>query len=371
MHIPFCKKACHYCNFHFSTSLRLKNGFLAAILREIDLTPEKKDVEIASIYLGGGTPSLLEISEVEQILTHLRSRFDIVPEAEITLEANPDDMTLEKANAWRALGINRLSIGIQSFRESDLIWMNRSHSAAQALQCIAIAQKAGFENLSIDLIFGSPGLDMKAWTENIEKALSMQIPHLSCYALTVEPRTALDGMIRRNKKAGPDADMQAEQFLKLMEMTEAAGYEQYEISNYALPGMRSRHNSSYWEGIPYFGFGPAAHSFDGSARKWNIANNAAYIKALAEDRIPYEIETLTDTQHLNEYVMTSLRTSNGLNLERIVANWGAAERDRLIRDALPYSDKGLVSLAHGQMTLTREGKLFADGIAAELFKSER
>jgi oxygen-independent coproporphyrinogen-3 oxidase len=369
IHIPFCRKACHYCNFHFSTSLRLKNAFLEALLKEIDLTKGKRNHRIGSVYLGGGTPSLLEVTELERIMLQLKSDFDIMPDAEITMEANPDDINPTRLSEWRNAGINRLSIGIQSFREDDLKWMNRSHSAEQATSCIEMSQQAGFQNLSIDLIYGTPGLDMDSWVDNISRAMSMNIPHLSCYALTVEPSTPLHALIQRKKKEEPDAGTQAEQFLKLMDMADAAGYEHYEISNFSLPGMHSRHNSSYWQGLHYFGFGPSAHSFDGSERRWNIADNAAYIKALAEDRIPSESETLTVVQHMNEYVMTSLRTSGGIDLERISDTWGKEESDRILRESTPHAAKSLINLVGSRLVLTRQGKLFADGIAGDLFRS--
>jgi oxygen-independent coproporphyrinogen-3 oxidase len=370
IHIPFCKKACHYCNFHFSTSLKLKNELLDALLKEIILTPGKKDELIETIYFGGGTPSILELAEIHKILSLLNQEFMIAPDAEITLETNPDDITPDKATAWLAAGINRLSIGIQSFREQDLVWMNRSHSAQQAKNAIRDIKAAGFKNYSIDLIFGTPGLDTRSWETNIEEALALKIPHMSCYALTVEPKTALDKMIVLKKKKAPDADVQAEQYLLLMDRLGKAGYEHYEISSFALPGMQSRHNRSYWQGKSYFGFGPAAHSFDGHSRKWNVAHNVEYIKSISRGRIPFESETLTRVQQLNEYIMTSLRTSGGIDLESIRINWGEKVSPELEKRAESYLESGKISKTGKRLVLTREGRLFADGIAAALFMDE-
>ena len=370
IHIPFCKKACHYCNFHFSTSLKYKNELLDALLKEISLTPGKKDAVIETIYFGGGTPSILELDEIKKILSKLGREFRISPEAEITLEANPDDITPEKAAAWLEAGINRLSIGIQSFREKDLKWMNRSHTADQAKSAILDIKKGGFSNYSIDLIFGTPGLSTEAWEANIDEALLLGIPHLSCYALTVEPKTALDKMIALQKKESPDPDLQAEQYLLLMDRLMEAGYEHYEISSFALPGMESHHNRSYWLGKPYFGFGPAAHSFDGLTRKWNIAHNIDYIKSVAAGKIPCETETLSKVQQLNEYIMTSLRTSGGMNLEYISRNWNEMTTLSLEKKAESYSKSGKISRSGNSLILTREGKLFADGIASDLFFDE-
>ncbi len=370
VHIPFCRKACHYCNFHFSTSLQFKNELLDALLKEISLTPGKKEEEIETIYFGGGTPSMLDQGELDKVLGQLKKDFTVSPDAEITLEANPDDITPEKAKAWIDSGINRLSIGIQSFREVDLQWMNRSHSAQQARQAIQDIQSAGFDNYSIDLIFGTPGLDSDAWMANIQEAITLRIPHLSCYALTVEPKTALDKMIALHKKEAPDPDLQAEQYLMLMDLLEQAGYEHYEISSFSLPGMQSRHNRSYWQGKKYFGFGPSAHSFDGQSRKWNIAHNIEYIKSISENRIPFQSESLSPVQQLNEYIMTTLRTAAGISLNDIRIKWGEEIALLLVNLADPFIRSGKMIMISNHLVLSREGKLFADGIAAALFQDE-
>ncbi|HEY6899882.1 MAG TPA: radical SAM family heme chaperone HemW, partial [Puia sp.] len=280
LHIPFCRQACHYCNFHFSTSLNRKNDFIVALLKEMELRKDYTGKEpIETVYFGGGTPSLLEEGELGRIMERLNALFPVAPGAEVTLEANPDDIHPGLLRSWRATGINRLSIGIQSFFEEDLQWMNRAHNARQAIDCIRMAQDTGFTNMSIDLIYGGPTLPDPHWQENVGQAIGLQVPHLSCYALTVEPRTALDKMIHLHKKEDVNPDDQARQFLQLMEMAANAGYEHYEISNFAKPGMRSRHNSSYWQGKTYLGLGPSAHSFNGASREWNIANNSQYIAA--------------------------------------------------------------------------------------------
>lgn len=367
-HIPFCKKACHYCNFHFSTSLQHKNELVDALLKEIDITRGKGTRLINSIYFGGGTPSLLLRQELRALMEKTRSSFTIQPDAEISFEVNPDDMNEATVPFWRQQGINRLSIGVQSFRDEDLVWMNRAHLADQAIHALKLAADAGFTNYSIDLIYGVPGLSDDAWKENLEKAIRFGIPHISAYALTVEPKTALDAMINKGKKQAVDTEQQARQFIILMEMLEQAGYEHYEISNFALPGMRSRHNSSYWQGIPYFGFGPSAHSFDGLSRYWNKSDNIAYIASLQSGIIPFEKEVLTPRQRLNEYIMTSLRTMEGIDLSHVKAGWGNEDTERIIKSSEKYMSRGMLQPILQHLVLTREGKLFADGIAADLFQ---
>jgi len=368
IHVPFCRKACHYCNFHFSVSLKSKNDFIAALLKEMDLQQNYLQQEvITSIYLGGGTPSLLEEDDLQQIFKRLRALFTIAPDAEITLEANPDDISPVKLQAWKAVGINRLSIGIQSFFEQDLVWMNRAHNAVQARHCIVLAHEAGFGNLSIDLIYGTPVLTDEQWQENVSTAIAFNIPHLSCYALTVEPGTALQKMIIQHKKEDTDTEKQARHFLLLMDWLQQADYEHYEISNFARPGSRSRHNSSYWAGKKYLGLGPSAHSFNGSSRQWNIANNGLYIQSVEKNILPFEEEILTDTQRLNEYIMTSLRTQEGLDLNYTALTFGENARQQLQTNSSKFIATEKLQLNREALQLTKEGKLFADGIAADLF----
>lgn len=368
LHIPYCKKACHYCNFHFSTSLQTKNEFVPALLKELTLRKHFLHQEkIETIYFGGGTPSLLEFVELKDILEKIRENFDVTPGAELTLEANPDDITEGKVNEWVSLGINRLSIGIQSFFEEDLLWMNRAHNAQQAEECIRIAQQEGITNLTIDLIYGTPGLTNEKWFANLEKVKQLGIQHVSCYALTVEPKTALDLMIQKGKKEDVVPETQAEQFMMLMEWAASNGFEHYEISNFAKPGFRSRHNSAYWSGAKYLGLGPSAHSFDGKSRQWNVSNNSLYIKSIEGGILPVEEEQLTETQQLNEYIMTSLRTMEGTSLGTIRERFGSPMEELVRQESERYLSTGKLQLINNRLILTREGKLFADGIAADLF----
>jgi oxygen-independent coproporphyrinogen-3 oxidase len=367
LHIPFCKRACHYCNFHFSTSLHLTNDFLAALLKEAALRKDYLEREaVNTIYFGGGTPSLLAIDKLQDILTTLKANFSVSPAAEITLEANPDDITEDALVNWKQAGINRLSIGVQSFFEEDLQWMNRAHTANQALHNLELARKH-FDNITIDLIYGTPGLSDERWQENVKRAITLGIPHLSCYALTVEPKTALDSMIRKHQVSNVQPEDQARQFLLLMDWLEAAGYEHYEISNFAQPGHRSRHNSSYWQGYPYLGLGPSAHSFNGHSRQWNVANNALYIQSLKQDTIPFEVEELTPEQKVNEYIMTSLRTMEGLNLQRVLQLSGEKTSLLLQKNSRRFIEQSLLLEKEERLVLTKQGKLFADGIAGDLF----
>jgi oxygen-independent coproporphyrinogen-3 oxidase len=372
LHIPFCRQACHYCNFHFSTSLQGKNDFIPALLKEME---GRKDYiglsTVGTVYLGGGTPSLLDPVQLRTILDRLREVFVPEPTAEITMEANPDDMTDSRTvQAWRDAGVNRLSIGIQSFFGEDLQWMNRAHNDVQAMECIRMAQGEGFENISIDLIYGGPTLPDDHWKKNVDQAIALRIPHLSCYALTVEPRTALDKLIRSHKRQDVSPDDQARQFILLMDWMEQAGYEHYEISNFALPGHRSRHNSSYWRGETYLGLGPSAHSYDGVSREWNVANNALYIKSLeatgSETATIIEKEILTSIQQLNEYIMISLRTMEGSDLRFVAEKFGSEIALELEKRAQRYVQEGKMT-NQGTISLTRSGKLLADRITADLF----
>ena len=368
IHIPFCKQACYYCNFHFSTSLNLKDALIRALLKEIELRSSNLDNEtIETIYFGGGTPSLLSIDDINLILSSLNENYNISDSAEISFEANPDDITIEKLDGWKNAGINRLSIGIQSFIERDLKWMNRAHNASQAVSCIQLAKQAGFNNFSIDLIFGVPRLSNNEWQKNVQTAIDLQVPHISSYALTVEPKTALQKMIALKKKENVNTDIQADQFHILMRKMNEAGYEHYEISNFARPGFRSQHNSSYWQGEKYIGIGPSAHSYNGKERMWNNANNALYIQSLQQDIIPSEKEILSESQKLNEYVMTSLRTMEGMDLLFIENNFSKKERARIENLFNQKIKKENYFISSNKIILTNDGKLFADAIAVELF----
>ncbi len=377
IHIPFCRKACHYCNFHFSTSLHRKPALLEAIKQEIHTTvfpagmvPEQN---IETIYFGGGTPSLLETEELVALLDALKQNYQVNENAEITLESNPDDITAEKLSGWKKAGINRLSIGIQSFFETDLKWMNRAHNAAQAKACIALARQYGFNDLTIDLIYGTPTLTDQQWQENVAIALSLGINHLSCYALTVEANTALNHFIQKGKLPPVDEEKQERHFELLVQWMQEAGFEQYEISNFSRPGHQSRHNSNYWSGNAYYGFGPAAHSFDGEkTRWWNIANNAIYTEKIMAGEIAFEAEILTPIQRLNELIMTSLRTKEGLDLllvEKQIRQLANPEilSQNFYKQLQKKVVENLLITENNHAILTKKGKFFADGIASGLF----
>ena len=368
IHIPFCRQACHYCNFHFTTSLTRKNELIAALLKELDLRQNYLQNEaVETIYLGGGTPSLLEVSDLEKLLGSIWKNFSTSPSNEITLEANPDDISEEKIREWLDTGINRLSIGVQSFFEEDLLWMNRAHNAKQAKDSLELACRH-FKNITVDLIYGTPMLTDNKWEKNVETILSYDIPHISCYALTVESKTALQKMIKLGKTEDVNPDKQSDQFLLLMRWLKDAGYEHYEISNFAKPGFRSRHNTSYWQGKKYLGIGPSAHSFDGVSRQWNISNNNTYIDSLKTNSLPFEKEILTAAQQLNEYIMTSLRTIEGIDVRVVEKKFGKKEKERLLQSVKKYlENKKVVVSEAGNLVLTNEGKLLADGIASDLF----
>jgi oxygen-independent coproporphyrinogen-3 oxidase len=368
IHIPFCRKACHYCNFHFSTTHSLLPQMIDTIVAEVALQQSYLQENIDTIYFGGGTPSLCTAAQIERILLAIKTSFSVNDGAEITLESNPDDITEERLLAWRQMGINRLSIGVQSFVEEDLRWMNRAHSATQATHCIQLAQQYGFTNLTIDLIYGTPTLSDEQWQQNVQTAIDLGVTHLSCYALTVEPKTALDKMIQLEKIANVDAEKQARHFELLMQWLQIAGFEHYEISNFAKPGHRSRHNSSYWQGKTYLGIGPSAHSFNGNSRQWNIANNALYMASIEKQIVPFEVEQLTPMQQLNEYIMTSLRTMEGLSMQKIQQHWGNKALAAIMQEAQPHLHDNNMAQSNQYLHLTNAGKLLADGIAADLFQ---
>lgn len=366
VHIPFCKQACHYCNFHFSTNQTALPAMIDAIMLEATLNQYYLQKKVQTIYFGGGTPSLCSIEQITQMLTHFKQLFLVDEDAEITLETNPDDITEDKLIGWKAIGINRLSIGVQSFVEEDLQWMNRAHNSKQSLQSLQLILQY-FSNITIDLIYGTPTLTNEQWMNNIDTALALNIPHISCYALTVEPKTALEKLIEKNQLQNIDAEKQAQHFEILINKLSLAGFEHYEISNFAKPGFRSKHNSSYWQGKHYLGLGPSAHSFNGISRQWNIANNALYLKSIEQNTIPFEIEILTKEQQLNEYIMTALRTIEGISLQYIQANFGEVEKTNLLNRASIHINKQTIQMNNDCLQLTNAAKFLADGIAADLF----
>lgn len=367
IHIPFCKQACHYCNFHFSTSLNQKDALLKSIHQELK---ERKTYlegqEIETVYWGGGTPSLLSAAEILAIWEVIKTHYTLKENLEVTLEANPDDLTKAYLKELKTTPINRFSIGVQSFFEEDLLFMNRAHNATHAYHSIQAAQDAGFDNLTIDLIYGTPTTTHERWKENLAKAFELKIPHISCYALTVEPKTALAHFVETGKVANTDDDHTADQFAILLEAMEANGYEQYEISNFCLPKNYAQHNSNYWTGKHYLGIGPAAHSFNGSTRRWNIAHNPKYIKALKDGTSYWEVEVLTPENQFNEYIMTALRTKWGVRATHLEA-WGKAIRVWFEKEARIFVEQKLMEHQNGVYTLTAKGKIVSDAIIADLF----
>jgi oxygen-independent coproporphyrinogen-3 oxidase len=370
LHIPFCKKACHYCDFHFSTSLHQMNPLLEALETEIALRKSYISEPIQTIYLGGGTPSLVPPAAINHLLTIIRATFSVPSDVEITLEANPDDIHEQQVAEWKQAGINRMSVGVQSFHPHLLQWMNRAHNANQSKEAITLLQKGGFENISMDLIYGCPNQSDALWEKDVRDTLALGVPHVSCYALTSEPNTALWHMIKKGESPKLQSEQQAHQFILLMEWMQAAGYEHYEISNFSLPGIRSRHNSAYWKGIPYLGIGPSAHSYNGTTREWNISNNTKYIESIQKGIVPNTIENLTPTQQVNEYIMTALRTMEGISLLHIADYFNKTWFQEIIVDSARWIHAGKIAITDQHLILTTEGKLMADAIAADLFREE-
>ncbi|MDB5086946.1 MAG: coproporphyrinogen oxidase [Mucilaginibacter sp.] len=321
---------------------------------------------IETIYFGGGTPSLLSANELNLLIGTITSLHTVSADAEITIEANPDDLDKTKLQALRQTDINRFSIGIQSFFDDDLEWMNRVHRAGEAEASVKRAQDTGFENITVDLIYGYPLLNDTKWKHNLDKVFELDIPHVSSYSMTVEPQTALASFIKKKKQAAMDDQQSAEQFILLMDAMQTHGFEHYEISNFCKPGHYSKHNSNYWKGIKYLGIGPSAHSYNGETRQWNIANNAKYMQALEKAEIPAETELLTETDRLNEYIMTSMRTMWGLDLKKLNAIAKGAS-GQLNKAAQRYFENGWIEQKEEVITLTQTGKLYADNIAAGLF----
>lgn len=373
IHIPFCKQACYYCDFHFSTSLKRKAAMLMAIKRELELRKDELNKEqIETIYFGGGTPSLLTIDELRMLLNTIYENFEVVDDAEITLEANPDDLSAKKIKELAKLPINRLSIGIQSFFEDDLKFMNRAHTAEESKKCLMEATKY-FDNISIDLIYGLPNMSNEKWLANLKMAFDFNIPHISGYALTVEEKTVLHKLIEKGKVPPVDENLALEHYNILVAETEKRGYVQYEISNFGNPAYFSKHNISYWFGEKYLGIGPSAHSFNGFERSWNVSNNTKYIKALLTDELPSEKEQLTEINRFNEYIMTGLRTIWGVSFQKIEKEFGAMYLQDLKKSAERHIKSGLLeielrSFSGKVLVVTKKGKFLADGIASDLFK---
>lgn len=368
IHIPFCKQACHYCDFHFSTSLKKKEEMVLALAKEIVLRKSEADNEtIETIYFGGGTPSILSIGDLKQLIETVYQNYKVVDNPEITVEANPDDLSEERIIELSTNRVNRLSIGIQSFFEDDLNMMNRAHNATEAEKCLKIATKY-FDNISLDLIYGIPNSSNEKWKQNIEKALSFGIPHISSYALTVEPKTALDKFIQKGIINQPDDEVAQEQFHILVDILQKNGFVHYELSNFGKPDYFSKNNSAYWLGKKYIGIGPSAHSYDGVNRGWNVSNNTLYIKSIEEGKLPIEIETLTKKDRYNEYIMTGLRTIWGVSLERIEKEFGIKYLEYLQKQMQRFLDDNLLEIVDDSiLKTTKKGKFLCDGIASDLF----
>jgi len=366
IHIPFCKQACHYCDFHFSTSLNKKGELVNALCKELILRKDEIKGEVETIYFGGGTPSLLSSEELQQIFETIYSNYKISENPEITLEANPDDLSEEQIHKFTNSRINRLSIGIQSFFEEDLKLMNRAHNASEALECIVGAKKY-FDNISIDLIYGIPRMSNERWKKNLEIALKLDVPHLSCYALTVEPKTALKKFIEKGIVPPVDEEAAKQHYEILLSETEKAGLENYEFSNFGKPGFHSRNNTAYWEGKPYLGIGPSAHSFDGNIRSWNVANNTKYIKSIEADILPSEREILSKEDRYNEYIMTGLRTKKGISMEKVESEFGKKYSEYLLKQAENHLQNELLILENHILKISKKGKFLSDGIASDLF----
>jgi oxygen-independent coproporphyrinogen-3 oxidase len=382
IHIPFCKQACHYCDFHFSTSMKKKEEMVLALAKEIrmrkrellDCARSDKDELVETIYFGGGTPSVLTTAEIQFLIDAVYENYDVVENPEITLEANPDDLAGLSLRAesrsifedYRKIGINRLSIGIQSFFEEDLKMMNRAHNSVEAKKCLEEATKY-FDNISLDLIYGIPAMSNEKWKQNIETALSFGIPHISSYALTVEPKTALNKLIQTGKIASPKDEVAEEHFQILVEILEKNGFVHYELSNFGKENYFSKNNSAYWLGKKYIGIGPSAHSYDGVSRSWNVANNSLYLKSLNEDKLASESEILSTTDLYNEYIMTGLRTIWGVSLDRIEKEFGDDYLDYLQKQAQKFIDDNLLVVENNILKPTPKGKFLTDGIASDLF----
>ncbi len=367
VHVPFCKQACHYCDFHFSTNQRQKSALVDALCAEIERQKNYlPGPELETIYLGGGTPSLLTQGELEQLFATIYTHFKPLPGAEVTLEANPDDLDADHLSAIRRY-VNRLSIGIQTFDETTLRWMNRAHTATEAEICVQRAQDAGFANLSVDLIYGIPNRDASRWTYDLERMLALGVPHLSAYALTIEPDTAFGRWTKTGKLNPVDDGLAATQFSELTTALTQAGYEHYEISNFARPGQYARHNTAYWQRKPYLGIGPSAHSYNGASRQYNIANNARYTSEISQGRIPATVEVLSVADQVNEYLLTGLRTQWGCSLAELTALLGRDFAQVQARDLNDMQKAGWLQIQDGWLRLTPAGKLFADRVAATLF----
>jgi len=371
IHIPFCKKLCHYCDFYHVISREDNSEYISALIKEAEIRQDYLLSDtVGTIYLGGGTPSVFTVKELDAVLDHLKQLFVIEPVSEITVELNPDDITLDYLKCLRAIGINRISLGVQSWREEDLRLMNRRHTVMQAYDAIENSNKAGFENISVDLMYGIPGMGIDNWASNLDKTLSFDIKHLSAYHLTVEPGTIFDKMKGKGLLEEIDEEESTAEFNLLIEKTESAGFVHYEISNFGKPGYFSIHNTNYLKQVPYMGLGPSAHSFNGYSRQWNIRDLKKYIKSLAKGKPLFEKEELDLRTRFNEYIMTSLRTMWGIDLEYVERVFEKEGYDYVINLSGKFINYGLMKQVDGNLILTNQGKLISDNIISEFMMPE-
>lgn len=370
LHIPYCRTACTYCDFHFSINHANISNMVDAMCKEMDMRRGFMDTEvpIETIYFGGGTPTLLSARQLDRLFESIFRNFKLAPGLECTMEANPDDLTLGKLHEIKNYPVNRLSIGVQSFFDDELQLMNRAHDSKQARQSVLHAVDSGFENITIDLIYGIPGSGMARWAKNLELAFSLPVKHLSCYGLTVEPGTLLHKQVAQGMVVAASEDSYSEQFGYLMDAAVANGFEHYEISNFARPGFRSRHNSRYWNDTPYLGIGPSAHSYNRHVRQWNVSGNTPYIQAIGKGEYPCKTEELSIRDRYNEYVMTRIRTLEGIDLDQIIERFGEPFGKHFLHHVSTYIDSGFVNRSGNHYRLSRSGQYIADRIASDLFQ---
>ena len=367
VHIPFCKRACHYCDFHFSTSLKYQKKTINSINKEIEIRKNYLNKEIIqSIYIGGGTPSLIDVSEVEKIIKKIFKEHKTKKEIEITIEANPDDITKNKLSEYMKIGINRISLGVQSFYDKHLIYSNRSHNSKQAIKSIELILESGFDNFSVDLIYGFPNMTKKEWEKNLNFILKYKVPHISAYCLTIEKNTVFEKYIKNRQMTELEQEYQKDMFLLLMKKLQNNNYKQYEISNFCLKNYKSLHNSNYWEQKKYMGVGPSAHSYNKYSRQWNVSNNLKYIKSIEKNIIPFESEILSEEDKINEYMLTSIRTNKGLSIKFIQENFNQELNDHFVKK-IKKIPRNYIKIENDHLILTKKGKCFADKITRDLF----
>ena len=367
IHIPFCKRRCIYCDFFSTTQSEKKAEYVHALVRELEIRKDYLDnEEIETIYLGGGTPSQLSQEELEEIFAYIYKVYKVTPDAEITLEANPDDLTPEYVSMLRGLPINRISMGIQTFQEETLKLLHRRHTAQQAIEAFRRCREAGFQNISIDLMYGLPGETLETWEQDLQQAIDLHPEHISAYHLIYEEGTALWNLREQNKVEEAEEELSLTLFKTLIERLTKAGYQHYEISNFCLPDLHSRHNSSYWTGKKYLGCGPSAHSFDGTSRQWNVSSLEKYLEGIRTDQLDFEIENLDLYTRYNDFVITSIRTCWGMPLSQLRTNYGETLYNYCLRMAKPHIQQGVLEIKEDTLKLTSEGIFISDGIMSDL-----